>query len=149
MGPSLVPLPPGLPATLPYAGGQRPAALRLADLPHAPTVIAFTASWCTPCRKQTAELDRLRRRGVAVLQVGFEDKAADLARAPGPPLRVTDPGGKLATAFGVRAIPATIALDASKRILARRVGPVDAAWTDDYLAAVLPRQRDLLQALTP
>lgn len=93
-------------------------------------VVNFFASWCPACVAETPELVSFYRRwhpaGVDIIGVGYADNApseATFARRWGIhwPL-VTDPGDRLALAYGVFGIPETFFIGPDGRILAKLVG---------------------------
>lgn len=119
---------------LPVLGTQSSAAL--ADYRGKPTIVSFYASWCLPCREQARLVNRLARelqaagKGAGVL-IAYSDREADtraFADREGLSLPVlADPDNAVATAYGIKAIPATFVLDAAGRIAATSLGIQDEA----------------------
>lgn len=50
--------------------------------PRPPTMLAFTAEWCRPCKQQEAELDAIEAMGVLVTRIDI-DRYPELARRYG------------------------------------------------------------------
>ena len=112
----------------------------LEDFAGQPLVVNFWASWCVPCRKEMPALqaaaERLAGR-VRFVGINHQDgatAAAEFQRDVG----VTypsghDPDGAVARDYGVLGLPTTVLVDASGRIVARRLGEV----TDDELARLI------------
>ncbi len=118
----------------PRLGGGR---LSLASLRGRYVVLNFFASWCPPCQEEEPALvrfafDQARRPDGAVLVgVVFDDPDAAArqfvetwgARWP----TVTDPGGQVATDYGVTAPPSTFVIAPGGKVVAEESGPVTAA----------------------
>jgi cytochrome c biogenesis protein CcmG/thiol:disulfide interchange protein DsbE len=99
-------------------------AFRLGSPPDHVTVVNFWASWCTACRSETPELDRIARafrgKGVRFVGVDYEDSrhaAVTFARSfhLTYPL-VFDPNGGVGSAFGIFGLPTTFILGPDGRI---------------------------------
>lgn len=129
--------------TLPGLDGGTVA---LSDYAGRPVVVNFWASWCNPCRKEFPLLDRARAEhaddGLEVVGVSYRDIAADgraFAESQGAdwPL-ARDPGGRLATAYGVRAIPQTFFVDADGTLVSRVFGITSAEDLEAEIAKILP-----------
>lgn len=103
-------------------------AITLSDLRGRPVVLNFWASWCQPCRKEfpllrTAKADDSE---LAIVGVSFRDidrDARDFATEQDAdwPL-AKDPDGKIAAAYGVRAVPQTFFINRDGVIAARVFG---------------------------
>lgn len=124
--------------------------LALSDFRGKIVVVNFWASWCTPCKQEMPNLERLwrayRSRGVVVLGVDVQDDPDD-ARAFLRALQITypnvhDPGQERMTAYQVVALPTTVFVDRGQRLRGRFVGGYvgDAGYTE------LQRQVDVLLA---
>jgi thiol-disulfide isomerase/thioredoxin len=93
-------------------------------------VVNFWASWCGPCRQEQPGLERLWReygdRGVQFIGVNFKDDLA-AAREYVREFDVTYPSvvdadGKIAHAFGVPYLPATVVVERSGEMRYRLLG---------------------------
>jgi thiol-disulfide isomerase/thioredoxin len=93
------------------------------------TVIDFWATWCAPCLAEMPRLKRIResysRSELEILGVALEPGARrtlvswlNRNRVDWPQIHERGYDSTLATAFGVRALPATIVVDADGRISA-------------------------------
>lgn len=112
----------------------------LADFAGRPLVVNFWASWCVPCRKEMPALEAAAERLAGrVGFVGINHQDGDAAAADfEDDVGVTypsgyDPDGAVARAYGVLGLPTTVLVDASGRIVARRLGEV----SDDELARLI------------
>ena len=117
--------------TLPCLGDG--PAVNLAGLVGKPTLVNIWATWCGPCLKETRFLstvyNSLRPR-VRFLGVDTEEAstASALAFAPHvrPPMRypsVYDDDRSLLVALGTNAVPMTVYVDATGRVVHREFGP--------------------------
>jgi cytochrome c biogenesis protein CcmG/thiol:disulfide interchange protein DsbE len=93
-------------------------------------VVNFWASWCGPCRLEQPGLQRLWEeygdRGVEFVGVNFRDDPAAareyLREFAVTYLSVVDADGRIAHAFGVPYLPATVLVDASGELRYRLLG---------------------------
>jgi thiol-disulfide isomerase/thioredoxin len=94
-----------------------------------PQIVNFWASWCTPCRTEMPEIERIVRESdgrIAAVGINIWDQphaATSLMKELGItyPL-VTDPGGNTAATFEVTALPTTLLVDGQGRVVARATG---------------------------
>ncbi|MBD0866469.1 MAG: TlpA family protein disulfide reductase [Rhodobacteraceae bacterium] len=114
-------------------------------------LLNFWATWCAPCREEMPALNRLQallgggRFQVVTLAVGRNPPAAirrffaqtGLDRLP--PHR--DPHSRVARAFGVFGLPATVVLNPNGQEIARLQG--DADWSSPQALAVFRALLDL------
>jgi len=115
----------------------------LADFRGRPVLVNFWASWCPPCRRETAALVAFSRAhpGIAVLGVAVNDEPADaraFARRHRIPYAVgSDPDGKLVDLYGLPGLPATFVIDAEGRLAARPwYGPIGTEDLEAFAAAL-------------
>src|SRR5262249_55978935 len=120
-------------------GGQT----SLSGLRGRPVVLNFWASWCAPCPHEEATLKDAAQRWsgrVAFLGVDFRD-SPDAARAAqervGYPYPVGPAASEVPAAYGVTAPPETFFIDSRGVVVARFVGPLDAALIARYLQLVV------------
>jgi len=104
--------------------------IRLADFNGKPTVVNFFASWCVGCRVEHPELVEFDRRhqddGVQLVAVMFgdtEDNARDFFNELGGdwPALIQDTGS-IAIDYSVTAVPETILVSPSGRVVQKWVG---------------------------
>jgi len=133
------------PLTLPMLAGEGSIALPAPG--EGPILVNVWATWCEPCRREMASLQRLHERGGRLRVVGISvDRDGNLARefvrAHGISFaNALDAASRLAGGvLAVRTLPTTFAIDASGVIRWREEGPRD--WSD---AATRERLRQALQ----
>ncbi|MGE5506569.1 MAG: TlpA disulfide reductase family protein [Actinomycetota bacterium] len=100
-----------------------------------PAVVAFWASWCTPCARELPTIARFRasaeKAGVSVLTVSVDKDGQPAAERflaqnnlTGLPM-VTDPDNALAKAAGVKGLPTALILNDKGEEVARIEGESD------------------------
>ncbi|MGO9205686.1 MAG: TlpA family protein disulfide reductase [Candidatus Limnocylindrales bacterium] len=135
--------------------GQHAPAFRLTDLQGKevslsqyagrPVMVTFWASWCIPCQREFPMYRQAREQyavqGLEVLGIVFEDTADDARRfmasegAAWPAL--VDPGGSVARAYRVTAIPTTYFVDRSGVIRDASYGPPPQDALTTYIQQIL------------
>jgi tetratricopeptide (TPR) repeat protein/thiol-disulfide isomerase/thioredoxin len=104
------------------------------------TVLNFWATWCPPCRAETAGLVRayrdLHAGDVAFLGIDTTETAPivkTFLSAKGVPYPTALAGSDVSGAFGIIGIPTTIVVDANGVIRARWIGEVTPAQLAQYV----------------
>ena len=101
-------------------------AFNLADWRDGPVLVHFWATWCPVCKLEEASIDALsddfnvitvamQSGGPADINAYLHERNLDFAT-------IADPYGEIATAWGVRAVPASFVLDAEGQIQFGTVG---------------------------
>lgn len=107
--------------------------IRLTALRGQPVVVNFWASWCSPCRTEAPDLERVwqayRDRGIAFLGVDIQDTES-AARTFLDELRISYPNihdarNDIARAYQVAGIPSTVFIDRDGRVASRWTGPIN------------------------
>ncbi|MGH2887765.1 MAG: TlpA disulfide reductase family protein, partial [Solirubrobacteraceae bacterium] len=138
------PLAPKADQALPILGSSRVRSL--ASFRGKVVVLNVFASWCDPCRADTAQLDQAQAviagQGATVLGVAYQDKAtatqafARHEHITYPILR--DPAGQFVRAFDITGVPETFVIDPHGRIVAARRFEADDRWLTQTLERAFP-----------
>jgi cytochrome c biogenesis protein CcmG/thiol:disulfide interchange protein DsbE len=114
------------------------------------TVINFFASWCVPCRMESAQLMALAKMpGITLYGVDYEERAPGAGRAfldeLGDPFShiVTDPHGAAGINWGVYGVPETYVVDGKGVVRFKLVGGLTA---DALTRQLLPEIEKAKQA---
>lgn len=127
-------------------GGGTAPAFTLSDLEHTsarltlaafrgrPVIVNFWASWCTPCRKEMPLIEATYRHlssRIAFVGIDSNDTrsaAVAFAHEVGVSYPLAyDPGGSVASGYGLLGLPTTVFVDANGRIVGRELGQLDPA----------------------
>jgi cytochrome c biogenesis protein CcmG/thiol:disulfide interchange protein DsbE len=117
--------------TAPEIEGQRlegAAPFRLSELRGKPVIVAFWASWCSPCRYELPALSAFMRgrRDVEAIAVNVdrtrEEALAFLARTPLELPVVLDSQAVSLGRYGVSSMPTTFLVDSHGTVKWKRVG---------------------------
>lgn len=97
-----------------------------------PLILNVWASWCAPCRDEHPHLMQLAANGVPIIGLNYKDSnqaARRFLRGLGNPFRAigVDDKGQVALRLGVYGVPESFIIGGDGRVLARLVGPLDAA----------------------
>jgi len=133
----------GKPAPAVSAKDLNGKTVQLAEFRGSPVLMNFWASWCVPCKGEFPVLQKglSDHPDLRVLGVVFDDSAASARRfatdqhATWP--SVTDPGGKIASAFHVAqkpGIPVSVLIGPDGVLRGTHLGPFsNAAELDEFL----------------
>jgi len=133
----------------PRLGGGSPVRYPLAGTQaHRPVVVAFFASWCSPCRTDLPTIARVARqaarRGSPVAFVGIDGNdepgsGLAFARQSGVTFPVaSDADSALAPRFGLDGYPDTVFVDAAGDVVHVVHGPVSRATLEQWVARLAP-----------
>jgi cytochrome c biogenesis protein CcmG/thiol:disulfide interchange protein DsbE len=118
-----------------------PGRVRMSVVHGRPEVINLWASWCGPCREETALLQRAHERlGGNVLFLGVDVKDSrshaqsflDAAGVTYP--QVFDADGSFARLLRLQGVPNTLVVDATGHVVYRRIGELSEADLREGLA---------------
>ena len=122
--------------------------LKLSDLHGEVAVINFWASWCPPCKDEMPDLqavwEEYRGQGVTFIGIAFDDEEANVQRLSSE-LGITYPLGmdvdlRIATTYGVTAVPETFIVDSEGQVAYIHIGPVSAGMLREELDSLLEGQ---------
>ncbi len=106
-------------------------------------VVNFFASWCTPCDDEAPALEQFAYDSASIatlVGVEFEDvdsTAASFLRQTGSTYpAISDPGEKIAMAYGVKGPPDTYVISPRGVVVAHIAGPVTERGLDTVIAKV-------------
>jgi cytochrome c biogenesis protein CcmG/thiol:disulfide interchange protein DsbE len=111
-------------------------------------VLNVFASWCQPCKAQTAALEQAQAviagHGATVLGVTYEDHPA-ASEAFVRAMQITypvlrDTTGRFGRSFGITGVPETFIIDRRGRIAAVLRSPVNDRWLNQTLGRLFPSQ---------
>jgi peroxiredoxin len=117
--------------------------LSLASLKGKVVLFNFWAAWCQECRPEMAAFERLHRefsaQGLAVVGINAREETTTI-RAYAKELGLTfplisDPTGKINSAYGVIGLPTTFLIGRSGRAVGLAIGPRD--WSDKAARALI------------
>lgn len=120
--------------------------LRLSELRGRPVVVNFWGSWCPPCVEEFPRLaravDEHSDEGLTVIGVVYQDRytsARDFMEGFGATWPAAmDPGGRVASEYGIYGAPETFFIDRDGVVAARQIGPFSEEALDRHLARILP-----------
>lgn len=92
-------------------------------------VLNFWASWCAPCRAEHPSLTAIAESGIPVYAINYKDdpaKALAFLEELGDPFTAhgADPNGRNAIDWGVYAMPETMIIDSSGKVVHHFRGPI-------------------------
>ena len=122
--------------------------IELSALRGRPVVVNFWASWCVPCLEEfphlRAAMNEHANADLAVIGVVYQDRwasARDYMEHMGATWPAAmDPGGRVASAYGVHGPPETVFIDRDGIVRAHQFGAFDEASLERHLATILPEE---------
>ena len=121
----------------------------LSDFGSRPVLLTFWATWCTVCKDELPALQGLEQRysagGLKVLAVNYRETSDERMRQYLAGINVTlqsaiDPGGTIATAYGVDVgLPVNVLVDRTGRVAQIMIGEVPIASIETALKQLVAR----------
>lgn len=121
--------------------------IQLSSLRGRPVILNFWATWCSPCRAEMPELEEVWQRyqtdGLVLIGVDQGEDAATVEQFARGVVETTfplalDTSQAVGRAYGVRALPTTVFIDAEGRIQAVRIGgPLNRAMIVDSVTQII------------
>jgi peroxiredoxin len=120
--------------------------IRLSSLEHKVMLINFWATWCDACIEEMPSLIQLREKfkpsGFELLSVNVDENPKSIVALTAKKLGMTfplfsDPKGELSEIFDLHAIPLTIMINRSRKILMVEPGGRD--WNSDEVHQLLEK----------
>jgi peroxiredoxin len=108
-------------------------------------VVNFWATWCPPCEGELPDLQALwqayQARGVVFVGVAMQEEAAEVREMASDagvsfPLAL-DPENRIASSYGVTAVPETFVIDAEGRVAYFHIGAVGQEQLQQELDSLL------------
>jgi cytochrome c biogenesis protein CcmG, thiol:disulfide interchange protein DsbE len=128
----------------PLEGSERPA-LTDSNTKGKLTLVNVWASWCIPCREEAPAIMAIASdKRLNVVGINYKDKPGNALRFLGElgnPFAAigVDPNGKAAIDWGVYGIPESYLVDASGKIVYKKVGPFDAKSVETELLPAIEK----------
>ena len=122
--------------------------IHLSELRGRPVVLNFWASWCGPCVEEFPLLrqavERHAAEGLVIIGIVHQDRseaARDFMERNGATWQAAmDPDDRVATAYGILALPETYFIGRDGIIVDRQIGQFSAASLDEKLAAIIDEE---------
>ncbi len=124
-----------------YDGGS----LTLSELKGRPVMVHFWASWCSSCREEAPDLEKVWReykdRGVVFIGVDVQDKESD-ARAFLTEFDVTYPNGpdtsnRISVSYGLTGVPEATFVNRDGMAVHNHIGPMTPTQMRSYVDDIL------------
>lgn len=118
----------------------------LSNTPHKVMLINFWATWCEACIEEIPSMNNLREKygsqGFEIFAVTVDEHPNDVVPPVAKKLKmnfpiVTDPGNVLATMFDVHAIPLSVVINKSRKILLVEAGSRE--WDNEETQAMIAK----------
>lgn len=107
-------------------------------------LLNFFASWCVACTDESSSLDYLRRRGVVIYGLDFDDTrpaAKQWLQHWGNPYRdvAFDHGGEQAANWGIWGVPETFVINRKGRVVHKFTGVITRSIADNRVLPLIKR----------
>jgi len=120
--------------------------ISLSDYKGKVVLVNFWATWCSPCKEEIPQLNKLykimQNRDFVILAIAEDNKSSNELKAfikkyEMPFTVLTDPGRVIAGYYRLSGVPETFLIDKNGKLIYKFIGPKD--WTGEELSEIFEK----------